>query len=417
MAEIGWIDFSVNDRKKMKQAMSLIRPEGQLDELGMGRIRDGIANLLFPGLSTIHTRAKYFFIVPYIFRDFLYLPLKEKNKITAARYLEERQHEVKNNLRAKYEGQSNTGIIGITLSEKQKSVRQPAEIYWVGINTFECLNAGGLSMSALLKNIQHIDFGAASQSNTEELDDDRDAGIDINHNIRIPAAPRNWKETIDIKLTQLEADFLENAFSDVHNPTLQNSVLQRVFHHNGLMQCLLNAKNFAEFAKVAYNLPNIENELRQNLILAHDFAYIIDGAHIIYNHLLQLHFFPKEYEGEHLTAWALWYENLPAALIDFNGFQIQDLNDWISDARYFVSNWWEMVNKQVPYKQLNMDAMFSLIRNRELSVKGRKARLHNSIQSYYEMQPMKWIGLRPLQYRFANAKRIIEDIKNPIQDA
>ena len=36
-----------------------------LDELGIGLIRDGFSDLFFPGTSTIQTRAKYFFIVPY----------------------------------------------------------------------------------------------------------------------------------------------------------------------------------------------------------------------------------------------------------------------------------------------------------------------------------------------------------------
>jgi hypothetical protein len=37
-----------------------------VDELGIGLIRDGFSDILFPGSSTIQTRAKYFFITPYI---------------------------------------------------------------------------------------------------------------------------------------------------------------------------------------------------------------------------------------------------------------------------------------------------------------------------------------------------------------
>ncbi len=53
MAQIGWIDFSNRYRKRAQQLMSMIRPEGQLDELGVGYLRDAIANHLFPGISTI----------------------------------------------------------------------------------------------------------------------------------------------------------------------------------------------------------------------------------------------------------------------------------------------------------------------------------------------------------------------------
>jgi hypothetical protein len=61
MFEIGWIDFSNKDRERAKRLLSFIKPEGQLDELGVGYIRDAVSNQIFPGISTIQTRAKYFF--------------------------------------------------------------------------------------------------------------------------------------------------------------------------------------------------------------------------------------------------------------------------------------------------------------------------------------------------------------------
>jgi hypothetical protein len=66
MANIGWIDFSPADRAKVGTVLDLLKPEGMVDELGIGIIRDALANLMFPGISTIQTRAKYFFIIPYI---------------------------------------------------------------------------------------------------------------------------------------------------------------------------------------------------------------------------------------------------------------------------------------------------------------------------------------------------------------
>ncbi|MBK8372979.1 MAG: hypothetical protein IPL20_16870 [Saprospiraceae bacterium] len=207
MAEIGWIDFSTLDRKKISQAMSRIRPEGQLDELGVGRIRDGLANELFPAISTIQTRAKYFFIVPYILRDYLYLSAKEKRKTTAARFLEDREHEIKNKLRVKYVGQNNTGIIGITLKDSERIVRQPSEIYWVGINSFGCINSEGLALSGFLKNLNHKNQELNGRPKEDETDDDLDAGLDHELQIKVPATALEWKDSIDIMLTKNEADF------------------------------------------------------------------------------------------------------------------------------------------------------------------------------------------------------------------
>ena len=63
--ELGWIDFSKTERNKILSVLDLLSESGTLDELGIALVRDGFSNLFFPGTTTIQTRAKYFFIVPY----------------------------------------------------------------------------------------------------------------------------------------------------------------------------------------------------------------------------------------------------------------------------------------------------------------------------------------------------------------
>ena len=58
--KIGWLDFSNKDREKVLSVLKLLSVPGTLDELGIGIIRDGFANKLFPGTSTIQTRAIFF---------------------------------------------------------------------------------------------------------------------------------------------------------------------------------------------------------------------------------------------------------------------------------------------------------------------------------------------------------------------
>ena len=67
--QLGWIDFSKSERSKILSVLDLLTGAGTLDELGIAPIRDGFANIFFPGTSTIQTRAKYFFIIPYILKD------------------------------------------------------------------------------------------------------------------------------------------------------------------------------------------------------------------------------------------------------------------------------------------------------------------------------------------------------------
>lgn len=40
-----------------------------IDPLGLGPVRDALSETLFPGISTIQTRARYFPFVPWIYRS------------------------------------------------------------------------------------------------------------------------------------------------------------------------------------------------------------------------------------------------------------------------------------------------------------------------------------------------------------
>ena len=49
--QLGWIDYSSEHRNKVMAVLHALTAPGAVDELGIGQIRDGFANLLFPGTS------------------------------------------------------------------------------------------------------------------------------------------------------------------------------------------------------------------------------------------------------------------------------------------------------------------------------------------------------------------------------
>ena len=65
--QIGWVDFSKTERDKVVSILRLLGTQTALDELGIGTVRDAFSDMLFPGISTLQTRAKYFVILPYLF--------------------------------------------------------------------------------------------------------------------------------------------------------------------------------------------------------------------------------------------------------------------------------------------------------------------------------------------------------------
>jgi len=64
-SSFGWVDFSEEERKKMVNLIHLFDEQDTRDELGIGSVRDAFSNLLFPGTSTVQTRAKYMLFIPW----------------------------------------------------------------------------------------------------------------------------------------------------------------------------------------------------------------------------------------------------------------------------------------------------------------------------------------------------------------
>ena len=53
--QLGWIDFSKEDRQKALDVINLLSEQGAVDELGIGIVRDAFANYFFPGTSSINS--------------------------------------------------------------------------------------------------------------------------------------------------------------------------------------------------------------------------------------------------------------------------------------------------------------------------------------------------------------------------
>jgi hypothetical protein len=59
---LAWLDSSRADQQRMRELLKMFSEQESRDELGIGQVRDAFSELLFPGTSVLHTRARYLLI-------------------------------------------------------------------------------------------------------------------------------------------------------------------------------------------------------------------------------------------------------------------------------------------------------------------------------------------------------------------
>jgi hypothetical protein len=119
--QFGWVDYSKEHRDKVMAVLHALGAPGSVDELGIGQIRDGFANKLFPGTSTIQRGAKYFFIVPYLLME-----LEQQQYKTPKSFLQ-KLHERELDLIVPLKKSGERGVIGGTAGRGLKRCCQSAK--------------------------------------------------------------------------------------------------------------------------------------------------------------------------------------------------------------------------------------------------------------------------------------------------
>lgn len=191
VSNIGWIDFSAGHRQKVMQMMDLLKEKSAVDELGIGVIRDRLADHFFPGTSTIQTRAKYFLLVPWIIQDVL-----QDRHVSSTNFIP-KMHELEYHFIDVFKKNEDTdGIIGKESGRKLK--RKPSEVYWTGFRKYHISPLKG-SLADYARNIDQLKqldqtnvFGRKAlepNHSEEDAQDQQDAELIW----RMTPPPPNWK--------------------------------------------------------------------------------------------------------------------------------------------------------------------------------------------------------------------------------
>lgn len=393
---------------------------GVVDELGIGMIRDAMSNKLFPGFSTLYTRAKYFFITPYI----LFEREKRQTKHQSGMdYFHKEEVDTNRIIIQYYENhpeQSGESYFG---KEKKDGnlKRQPSEIYLNGIQHLHLLESNS-SLEQILSDRHSIMDELLSKDRgddtAKEQEEDHMAG---HENVSYDS---NWRQFIinnGLRLTRTEAETLRDRMQLYSKDSLIASLVVNdklwTIYRSALKESrqskyLDNA--FIHFVENSINL--ISNEkLRKNLIKAHDMALFLHGAHIAYNiQLWSKANAPVEFMCQLRSEGIEWLGNLSGRMIDFYDFQIDDCirdTNLKIPTRNFLNQIQILIKNSSDWNQIESEMCHQTeIQERwNKKSKSRFIKIENE-QVVEEMNKPQWLGLSLINYRYMATLSVINDI-------
>lgn len=396
--QIGWIDFSKEDRKKVLSVIDLLTEDGTLDELGIAAIRDGFADDFFPGTSTIQTRAKYFLLVPYILDTITHTSHVPLNRIKVILDQEEREcAEILNSLNA-------DGVVGSRALKSGGWVqRTPADIYWTGIRRYQIFLGGSMSLAEYLRtavslNDSKKELKKLGSRNDDALDfgsDDDDAGALYSKTFwKLPVYNRKtWKNELSMDLSRSEAEFLKEQIITTQPDSMMAFILKVD------MREIMQIKSFHALETVISKFPS---ELQKSYYLARAFSNFIYLARIRYNLILS--------QGANQKAVKQWglHENKLYTYADVDLEEIYSkLHIRNAALRHFLNSLRES------FMGGDIHRADRLIVQRETNLKGfNRAKLN--FPGKYPVDT--WLSGEYLNYRFSNAMVIIQDIFNGLEE-
>ena len=392
MVTFAWLDYSERDRRRALDVVDLLREPSTVDELGLGAIRDAFADMLFPGTSTIQTRARYFLFVPWQYLELERLRVPSRQVAARGRRAE---IELINPLVDSGERQ---GVIGIQARKALK--RLPSNVYWTG------LLAWGIRRFRGSQPLYHQSLDRAYASSRALVDDDHNpvsgfppASWDPN----LPKAPPGFPKGATFRLTPPEARYLRERIIFNHRDSLLAFLVD---------ECEPTETTFAwEHPQRAW----FREPFREQLLHARLFSEGMHGAQLLYNLLLAEAVENDEWRDSFDEAMGDWAALVSRRSTAFAGWDrarfwaiaLQGGARVTRRTREFIDAWLDIVLDAGATAIVGLQAARQLIVQREYELKVQRARLQN------RQALLLWrgdAGSRQLDYRWGVAQTIVNDI-------
>ena len=394
-ATLTWIDLTASDRDKMRRVLDLFKEQGTLDEMGLGSLRDVLSDALFPGTSSIQTRLRYVLFIPWIYRRL------EDRKVRAAEVVRAARRAEVDLIGPLEQNPDREGIIGSRA--RNALVRLPSSVYWSALTRwgiFQPQQSQGWYQS-------RFDALVDGRGGVGRADD---PGVTWSRQAhwhpRLPEPPAGFPWEASFALTRDEADFLRGRVEERCAGTLLAWLIR-----NG-------SESPAEEVWDDPDALRAPERIRDILELARRFSLHVEGMPLLYNLVVAERRREVLYGDEDASIDAF-----RRGLAEWAAEEADEESPFEPDAlwelvvrrggrlpypqRVFIESWSRRIAELAPDRIADDDRLRTLIAERELRLKGARARLAN------RNRLMDWtpgVGVGRMDFRWFRVRQFMIDL-------
>jgi hypothetical protein len=412
VSSFSWLDYDERETQRFRELVATLDEPETVDSLGLSSIRDTLADMLFPGTSTIQTRARYFLLVPWAAQ------LVERKRPADARQFDRwfSAAEVSTLERLRSGTRAHEGVIGYEGNDVQ---RLPSSVYWRGL---------GIWGIRIRRDISYSEYRAhvVRSGRLDDVDPEGDEGGTTSAPIwdELPAPPEGFPDAeLSIRPTKDEGLYLLERMQSTRIATRVRSTDSR---SERSLLAIMAQGGWTPVASL-WDIPvgTVSGYLESVLDNARAFAEVMQGARLLYNRMLCDAGIAAGLGDFQSTVTILepleveWIRRMVEnrdRLTEWSG-QLDDFFILIEDAggrvtagtRQFVRSWVaEAV--QDSHAALHSKRSRDRVRARELDVKDGGARLHS--RGALSRWRGALFGSGYMSYRWSIASRHLVDCRS-----
>jgi hypothetical protein len=399
---LTWVDHDSEARDRSLRILALFHERESRDELGLGAVRDSIADQLFPGTSTIQTRLRYMLFVPWIYRRL------EQERLSADRFGAAAERMERALVAPLLASDDRAGVFGRLAGSNVQ--RLPSSVYWSG------LGAWGIRVMSWSQEEYHrrIDLvHMAREERTARLSvtamrgDDSDfppTPAAITWHPKLPLAPVGFPDQVNFALTVEEAEFIQERISEAHPHSLLSDLALRGRHAE------------VDVPWMHPDLASFRPEHRRLLHHARLFSVLMHGAARLYNIALAEKRGWQERVEEHREAYRAWSQELDVP--ELGRWALNELWESVqagghsitTDTKRFVEQWRALATGSPARLSDDPDAR-KLIERRERKLKDGQSRFAN-LRALEQWGGASGIGR--LSYRWPTVRGFLRDLQRTL---